>query len=64
MRPICFLSDFGLGDDFVGLCKGVISRVAPGASVIDLSHEVPGFGIQAGAGILEHATGYMPEDTV
>ena len=64
MRPICFLSDFGLGDDFVGLCKGVISRVAPGASVIDLSHEVPGFGIRAGAEILEHATGYMPEDAV
>ncbi|QIN79510.1 hypothetical protein GBA65_14385 [Rubrobacter marinus] len=64
MRPICFLSDFGLGDDFVGLCKGVISRLAPGANVIDLSHEVPGFGIQAGAEILEHATGYMPEDTV
>ena len=64
MRPICFLSDFGLGDDFVGLCKGVISRIAPGASVIDLSHEVPGFGIEAGAEILEHATGYMPEDTV
>ena len=64
MRPICFLSDFGLGDDFVGLCKGVIFRVAPGASVIDLSHEVPGFGIEAGAEILEHATGYMPSDAV
>lgn len=64
MRPICFLSDFGLGDDFVGLCKGVISRIAPGANVIDLSHEVPGFGIEAGAEILEHATGYMPEDAV
>ena len=64
MRPICFLSDFGLGDDFVGLCKGVMSRVAPGASVIDLSHDVPGFGIEAGAEILEHATGYMPEDAV
>ena len=64
MRTICFLSDFGLGDDFVGLCKGVISRVAPGAGVIDLSHDVPGFGIEAGAEILEHATGYMPEDAV
>jgi hypothetical protein len=64
MRPICFLSDFGLGDDFVGLCKGVISRLAPGASVIDLSHNVPGFDLEAGAEILEHATGYMPEDTV
>lgn len=64
MRPICFLSDFGISDDFVGLCKGVISRVAPGACVIDLSHDVPGFRMEVGAEILEHATRYMPEDTV
>ncbi len=64
MRPICFLSDFGLGDDFVGLCKGVMLRIAPGATIIDLTHEVPGFGVEAGAEILEHATHYMPEDVV
>ena len=64
MRSICFLSDFGLGDDFVGLCKGVMLRIAPGATVVDLTHEVPGFGVEAGAEILEHATRYMPEDTV
>ncbi len=64
MRSICFLSDFGLGDDFVGLCKGVMLRIAPGATVIDLTHEVPGFGVEAGAEILEHATRYMPEDIV
>ena len=63
-RPICFLSDFGLGEDFVGLCKGVMLRLAPEAAVIDLTHEVPGFAIEAGAEILEHATHYMPEDTV
>jgi len=64
MRPICFLSDFGLGDDFVGLCKGVMLRIAPEATVIDLTHEVPGFGVEAGAEILEHATRYMPEEIV
>ncbi|HZY56626.1 MAG TPA: SAM-dependent chlorinase/fluorinase [Rubrobacteraceae bacterium] len=63
-RPICFLSDFGLGDDFVGLCKGVMLRIAPGASIVDLTHEVPGFGVETGAEILEHATRYMPEDVV
>ncbi len=63
-RPICFLSDFGLGDDFVGLCKGVMLRIAAGIEVIDLTHDVPGFGVEAGAEILEHATRYMPEDTV
>ena len=64
VRPICFLSDYGLGDDFVGLCKGVMLRIAPGASVVDLTHEVPGFGIVAGAEILEHATHYMPDNAI
>jgi S-adenosyl-L-methionine hydrolase (adenosine-forming) len=63
-RPICFVSDFGLGEDFVGLCKGVMLRISPQAPVIDLTHEVPGFAIEAGAELLEHATQYMPEDTV
>lgn len=64
MRTICFLSDFGLVDDFVGTCKGVISTIAPGATVIDLTHSIPGFGIEAGSEILDHATRYMPPDTV
>ena len=64
MRPVCFLSDFGLGDDFVGLCKGVILRISPGTTIVDLTHEVPGFGVEAGVEILEHATRYMPEDAV
>ncbi len=64
MRSICFLSDYGLGDDFVGLCKGVMLRIAPGASIVDLTHEVPGFGVEAGAEILEHATRYMPDEVV
>ncbi|MDP8972215.1 MAG: SAM-dependent chlorinase/fluorinase [Actinomycetota bacterium] len=64
MRPICFLSDFGLGDDFVGLCKGVMLGIAPQATVIDLTHQVSGFAVEEGAEILEHATRYMPEKTI
>ena len=64
MRPVCFLSDFGLADDFVGTCKGVIHRIAPGVSVVDLTHAVPDFGVEAGAELLEHATRYMPADAV
>jgi S-adenosylmethionine hydrolase len=64
VRPICFLSDFGLYDDFVGLCKGVMLQISPESAVIDLTHEVPGFAVEAGAEILEHATRYMPENTV
>jgi len=64
MRPVCFLSDFGLADDFAGTCKGVMLRVAPGVSIVDLTHEVPGFAVETGAEILQHATRYMPADTV
>lgn len=64
VRPICFLSDFGLGDDFVGLCKGVMLGIAPQATVIDLTHQVSGFAVEEGAEILEHATRYMPEKTI
>jgi S-adenosylmethionine hydrolase len=64
MRPVCFLSDFGLADDFVGTCKGVMLRIAPGLPIVDLTHAVPGFAVKAGAEILEHATRYMPADAV
>jgi S-adenosyl-L-methionine hydrolase (adenosine-forming) len=64
MRPVCFLSDFGLADDFVGTCKGVMLSIAPGLSIVDLTHAVPDFGVEAGAEILQHATRYMPADTV
>jgi len=64
MRPICFLSDFGLADDFVGTCRGVMLGIAPGVAVVDLTHEVPGFEVELGAEVLQHATRYMPQDTV
>ncbi len=64
MRPVCFLSDFGLADDFVGTCKGVMHRIVPGISIVDLTHEVPDFGVKTGAEILQHATRYMPADAV
>lgn len=63
-RVICFLTDFGVDDDYVGVCKGVIAGLAPAANVIDLAHELPGFGLEYGAEVLEHATRYMPAGTV
>lgn len=64
MRPVCFLSDFGLADDFVGTCKGVMLGIAPGLQIVDLTHDVPGFAVETAAEILHHATRYMPEDAV
>ena len=39
-RPIVFLTDYGLGDEFVGVCHAVMLRIAPDAPVIDLTHAI------------------------
>jgi S-adenosylmethionine hydrolase len=57
---ICFLSDFGLKDDFVGTCHGVIARIAPDARVIDVTHGIPATAVLQGAYVLASTLPYMP----
>jgi S-adenosylmethionine hydrolase len=57
---ITFLSDFGLEDDFVGTCHGVIKRIAPDTQVIDLTHGIKPGRILQGALVLANALPYMP----
>lgn len=58
--PITFLSDFGLEDDFVGTCHGVIATIAPDARVLDITHGIrPGHVLQ-GALVLANTLPYMP----
>jgi S-adenosylmethionine hydrolase len=60
MLPISFLSDFGLADEFVGVVRGVIHRIAPEGEVIDVTHGVRRGDIRAGALALLRAVQYMP----
>lgn len=46
---ICFVSDFGLDDTWVGVCHAVIYRACPQAHVVDLGHHIPPFDIRKGA---------------
>ncbi len=64
MRPICFISDYGMTGVLVGTCKGVIAGIAPRSTIIDVTHSVPGFDVIRGAETLRHATRYMPEDAI
>jgi S-adenosylmethionine hydrolase len=57
---ITFLSDFGLKDDFVGTCHGVIKRIAPDAQIIDITHGIPPTSILEGALVLANTIGFMP----
>jgi len=57
---VTFLSDFGLQDDFVGTCHGVIKRIAPEAQIIDITHGIPPQEILQGALVLANTVPYMP----
>jgi len=57
---ITFLSDFGLQDDFVGTCHGVIKRIAPQAEIIDVTHGIPPQQVLQGALVLANTLPYMP----
>jgi len=60
MLPITFLTDFGLQDDFVGTCHGVIATIAPEARVLDITHGVEPQAVLQGALVLRNAVRYVP----
>ncbi len=64
MRPIVFMTDFGLRDPYVGEMKGVAASIAPGAPLIDLTHDVPKFGIAYAAYVLRLSYRYFPQGSV
>jgi S-adenosyl-L-methionine hydrolase (adenosine-forming) len=57
---ITFLTDFGLADDFVGTCHGVIRRIAPEAHIIDITHGIPAQQVLQGSLVLANTIPYMP----
>src|SRR5918912_2339961 len=59
-RFITFLTDFGLQDDFVGTCHGVIKRIAPEVDVIDITHGIAPQQVMQGALVLANTLPYMP----
>ena len=60
-RFITFLTDFGLTDDFVGTCHGVIKRIAPDVEIIDMTHGITPQGVLPGALVLRNTLPYLPE---
>ena len=64
MSIVTLTTDFGLQDWFVGTMKGVILRVNPRATVIDLTHEIPTGDIHAGAFALAAAFRFFAKGSV
>ncbi|MBI4730464.1 MAG: SAM-dependent chlorinase/fluorinase [Acidobacteria bacterium] len=59
-RFVTFLSDYGYEDEFVGICHGVLKRIAPEVEVIDIGHGIPPQDVEAGALVLGQAVTFMP----
>jgi S-adenosyl-L-methionine hydrolase (adenosine-forming) len=62
--PIAILTDFGYQDHYVGVLKGVIAQIAPGAPVIDITHGIPAQSVTAGAIALAQSWEFFPPRTV
>ena len=61
---ITFLSDYGTGDEFVGVVKSVIRSIAPQVTVIDLTHEIRPYDVRAGSLTLGRAAQYLSPGVV
>lgn len=60
MRWLTFLSDYGLDDSFVGVCHGVVARIAPEVRILDVCHQVLPQDVVQGALTLAAALPYLP----
>src|SRR5581483_9825332 len=64
MPPIfTLLTDFGIADSYVAEMKAAILTREPRAILVDISHEVPAYGIEAGAFQLLRAHAHFPRGT-
>jgi S-adenosyl-L-methionine hydrolase (adenosine-forming) len=63
-QTIVFMTDFGVLDDSVAICRGVMYGIMPDVRIVDLTHQVTPFSIFDGARYLYGATPYFPAGTV
>ena len=65
-RPpfVSFLSDYGRGDEFVGVCHAVMLDLVPELRIVDITHDIAPFDVRGGALALVRAVQYLPEGVV
>jgi len=64
-RPlVVFMTDFGVANDAVAICRAVMLGIAPDIRIMDITHQVTPFSIEEGARFLAGVTPYYPSGTV
>ena len=61
---IALMTDFGEENFFVASLKGVILKVNPSARIVDITHRIPSFNLNAASFILSASFRYFPPQTV
>jgi hypothetical protein len=61
---VTLTTDFGLADSYVGIMKGVILGIAPGAQIVDITHQVRPQHVQQGAYIVQSFAPYFPPGSI
>lgn len=61
---ITCLTDFGLRDGDVSVCKGVIKGLAPQAEIVDVTHLIQPQNIREAAVVLSRTAFYFPAETI
>lgn len=57
---VTLLTDYGRDDEFVGVCHGVMRRIAPGVEIVDITHGIPRHAVRQGAVVLRNTLPYLP----
>jgi S-adenosylmethionine hydrolase len=64
-RPtIVFMTDFGVANDAVAICRAVIYGISPDVRLTDITHQVTPFSIEESSRFLFGVTPYYPAGTV
>src|SRR3954464_13086049 len=63
-RIITLLTDFGTADGYVGEMKGVLLSSAPGATIVDITHDVAAHDVEIGRLTLARYWRRFPAGTV
>lgn len=61
---ITLITDFGLRDPYVGTMKGVMLKINPELTFVDLTHNIESHNILEAAMILGSAYRYFPKGTI
>lgn len=64
MPIITLTTDFGERDGYVGAIKGVIMRLAPEATVVDIAHDIPRGDIAHAAWVIASSTREFPYGSI